>query len=397
MKNIFLTILLSLLHYSILTAQVEKIDEHIFFIDSLDDQNFKDLINSKLQNSQFILLGEQHGIKEVGEITGVLYDLAQPFGYNKLCIETDEIAAVTLSELSKFPIDSSINFNQKFPFSIPFYNNYDDVKLFKRVTDSGGDIWGIDQTFMTQFRLNFDYLIRTTSNDKFKNRIKELKVLAEKGYHKAIVEKNYMAPYIFSYDLRTHNELLNLAKKEEEKEVIKQLWNTKEIYGYNFSGRPYLNNSTRATLMKRNFMMYYNQALEKDTLPKVVFKLGANHVAKGLSKTNIYDVSNLISELAIMNNKSSLHIYAIGIDGEKSISNPFAPIPRTPFDNTETFPIEIQKQISNQEKKFLVLDLTKLRLDFNLYSDKLQDLMFKYDLMILIKNCNALESFTLKK
>jgi hypothetical protein len=140
-------------------------------------------------------------------------------------------------------------------------------------------------------------------------------------------------------------------------------------------------------------MSYYNKASKSESIPKVLFKLGANHVARGLNETNVYDISNMVSELAISNGKKSLHIYAIGITGKKSLGNPFSPVPMVSFDNIASFPEEIQMAIKDQNKKYFILDLTELRTNSRAYSKELQKLMFAYDVMILVKDAQPLNSF----
>ena len=160
-----------------------------------------------------------------------------------------------------------------------------------------------------------------------------------------------MAPFIFQYSEELHNKLIGLAKEDSEKEILYQLKRTKEIYMLNFAKESYLSNLKRAQLMKQNFLKYYNAAADSNKYPKVVFKLGSNHVSKGLNSTNVYDISNLVSELSVVNGMESTHIMVTGIDGESAIGNPFVPVPTKVFDNTEDFPEEVQRSIQVLDKK----------------------------------------------
>ena len=149
----------------------------------------------------------------------------------------------------------------------------------------------------------------------------------------------------------------------------------------------------RCCSCQANILKYYRAAAKSNKYPKVVFKLGANHVSKGLNSTNVYDISSLVSELSVMNGMESIHILVTGIDGESAVGNPFVPVPTKAFDNTEDFPEEVQRSIQELDKKYLVLDLTPLRMNANSYSSKLQDWMFKYDLVLLIKGASPTRSF----
>ena len=366
-------------------------------LDDLEGQQFRSFMEDRLQNSQFVFIGEQHGIKEAGVFTNVVYNLGQPFNYKTLCIETDAIAAAKLKSMAKTnnTLARAKQFDQEFKFSIPFYNNSDDFSLFKNVVGKRGDIWGIDQTLMTQFRYNFDHLIRTSSNRKLIAKLEPLKAKAVAAFKETIDNKDFDAPYIFKYDKATHDELMSLAKSGSEKEVIQQLWLTREIYTYNSEKQFYMNNNVRGQLMKSNFMRYYNAAKSKNETPKVIFKLGAFHAAKGLSMTGIYDIANLGHELATSNGMGSLHMIVMGISGQVAVGNPFTPNPVVPFNNVNQYPEEIQKIVPSIEKKYYVLDLVPMRISkySNSLSDAFKDFVFAYDVIVLVKDAEALAGF----
>lgn len=394
----YLALLFSLFFLFQIEGQSElRITENSFQINDLQDKRFKEFTTNKLNNTQFVFIGEQHGIAEVGIFTNALYNLSQPFNYKTLCIETDALAARKITDIAKSEnaVDTARKFYEEFPFSIPFYNNSNDYALFKNVVSKGGDIWGIDQTFMVQFRMNFDYLIKNSSNKAFKNKLQKLKEEAIKSYNNSIESKDFSANYIFKYDEQTHKELVSLSTTDEAREILYQFWKTKEIYAYyNISKEYFKNNNVRAQLMKRNFMRYYN-ANNKETLPKVIFKLGANHAARGLTRTHVFDIANLGSELAESNGLKSLNYMVMGISGEVAVGNPFAPNPTMPFDNVKQFPKEIKDVIPSISKKYYVLDLAPLRnyAYGKRYTEAFKKIIFAYDVIVLVKDAKANKTF----
>ncbi len=381
-----------------LSAQnTPNLADHVLNVSDLNDPELLKLVNSKLTNSQFVFVGEQHGIKEAAVVTNVFYNMGQAFGYNTLCIETDELAANQIRTLAATG-DFTSGFRklyEQYPFAIPFYNNEDDHFLFENVYQKNGAFWGIDQTFITQFRFNLDQLAELTSNRKFKKRLKALKVEADSAYAMAVETKDFNAPFLYQYNQKTHDELLNLSSSADEKEVIEQLWKTKVIYEHNSSKRYYQNNYVRGQLMKSNFMRYYRAAEKAGTSPKVVFKLGANHAAMGRTRTNIYDISSLGHELAISNDMRSVHVAVLGIKGEAATGNPFAPSPIMPFDNTNQLPDEVKELVANSSKKYFVMDLEPLR-DYGYgkrFSEAFKTILFGYDMLILVNDAEAVRSF----
>ncbi len=388
-------ILLLVLSTSLLKAQ-EALDltPYSIQVESLEDAAFKSFMDKRLDNTQFVFVGEQHGIKEVGQFTNAVYNYAQAFDYKTLCVETDGVMANHLKSWASAnnSLDLFSQANKDFTFSIPFYNNSDDIAMFKNVVSKKGAVWGIDQTFIGQFRFNFDYMIKTTSNKKLKAKLIPLKKKAEEAFQVALETKDFNAPYVYKYDKATHDDLMNTAKSDEEKEIIYQLWKTHEIYTYFNERKIYANNNVRGKLMKRNFMRYYRAAQKKTATPKVIFKLGANHAAKGLTRTSIYDISSLGSELAISNGMGSLHFIVMGISGQVAVGNPMSPEPIVSFDNAEQFPEEVQKAISSIDKKYYILDLVPLRASKyrRTLSDGFKDIVFSYDVIVLVKDAEAL-------
>ena len=363
--------------------------------ETLDDEILTSWLKPKIEASQFVLVGEQHGILAVGQVTEKLYQMASPHGYHTLCIETDALAACTISDCAKEKdaVAAAKKVNASFPHSIAFYNNAEDYELFSAVDEDGGALWGIDQSLMTQFRLNFDHLIRNTKDKAFKESLTVQYEKAVAAYEKAMSTKDFMAAYLFAYDEDTHEALIALASTEQEKQVLQWFWQSKEIYMYNFSRQGYLNNQTRGQLMKANFRQYYQAALEKESTPKVVFKLGANHAGRGLNTTRIYDIGNHVSELAESNGKRSLHLKVIGITGQAAAGNPFIPTPVVPFDNTEDLSQELQTLVKETEGKYLLIDLEALRGKAKQFSDELQNVIFRYDGLLLVRDAQAVSRF----
>lgn len=378
-----------------LKAQNNTLEQHIIKTESLNSSQVKELFSSKISKSQFVMIGEQHGLKETSRFTNLIYNLSKPFGYNTLCIETDAVAAKHIHTIAKNKnaVEAAKKLNQTFPFSIPFYNNSNDYDVFTNLSKNNGTLWGIDQPFMTQFRLTFNYLYKTAKSKALKKELDIARTEAIASYDKAIANKDFRAPYIFKYSDLTHNKLIKLSENKHQKNILKQLKKTKEIYMYNFTNQSYLNNLERSKLMKENFLDYYKSATISNDTPKVIFKLGANHSARGRNNTNVFDVSNLVSELAIMNQSTSTHILFKGVKGQQTNANPFSPNNESSYDNTSTLPKEIQEYIKSHNQKYYIVDVTQLRANANLYSKQLQDWVFKFDVVVLVNDTEATNVF----
>ncbi len=108
----------------------------------------------------------------------------------------------------------------------------------------------------------------------------------------------------------------NIIAELKESAAIYQLWS---------SGRNYENNARRARLLAKNFLANYKSAA--DPQPKVVFKMGMEHVALGTTTINTVDLGTLATSIARANGKTALRIAFFPTGGHNLA---FAPKPGNP-------------------------------------------------------------------
>ena len=137
-------------------------------------------------------------------------------------------------------------------------------------------------------------------------------------------------------------------------------------------------NQKRAMLMKANFYRYYDPLKNKNE--KIFFKMGSNHLAKGMNlDTNLYDIGNVVYELSQRNQTGFANIYFMvrftEEDG-KLADDLQAEIPQNP---------KVFSRLYNKEK-WVLLDLKSLRLkmryDNSLTADTYK-LIEKYDYVVI--------------
>lgn len=388
-RRLTFTVLVILLSTACLAQQDSLLKAHTIYANDFEETAITQYLNDRISSSQFILLGETHGIVEVGEITNSLYNMSQPFGFNTLVIETDPLAASMLTGFldTEDPLGQATAFENKYPWSIAFYNNREDYDLLTNVAKQGGKLWGIDQTLMAGFRMAFWTLVENSNNPALTELARKELERADSGYKEAVSSKNFMVAYIFQYSQEIHDSLIQAATEKWERDLLEDLWKTKEIYDYQFKGEYYWNNEIRGQLMKHNFMAYYKEAQITDTLPKAVFKLGYNHAGRGRTFTRIYDIGNLASELANANGMRSMNILAAGISGFQNRSNPVETDKDSiPIERSKYIPGEMLNLAEGSAKKYVVIKTEELRSQANKFSDQVQNFLFKFDLIVLIKD-----------
>lgn len=98
-------------------------------------------------------------------------------------------------------------------------------------------------------------------------------------------------------------EYIKYANKPAQN-IIEALKTSMHIYKISNSK---LSNELRSNYMKRNFSMYYNSVHSK-RLPKVLIKMGSMHLGWGKSWLGVYDLGNMVNELAMFHNTKSVSI-----------------------------------------------------------------------------------------
>ena len=149
-------------------------------------------------------------------------------------------------------------------------------------------IWGVDQ----EFQLAFPYCIDNVYKKQSPKIIKEYK-----GVYDSLMKVWWMP------DVKLLDSLKKVVLPAHLKVALEDIKISRMIYAKS-------DNALRAILMKRNFYNYYDNTKFKDE--KVFFKLGANHLAKGLNlTTHLYDLGNAAYELSQRNKTNFTNCYFI--------------------------------------------------------------------------------------
>ena len=89
-------------------------------------------------------------------------------------------------------------------------------------------------------------------------------------------------------------------------------------------GDNYASNVQRSELMRRHFLDWYHAAVARGELaPRVVFKFGGNHMIRGSSLTDTYELGTFIPEFAFANGARALNVMVLAGKGTTNEYRPF--------------------------------------------------------------------------
>jgi|GEM_PF-1254999 len=317
-----------------------------------------DTLQDLFATNQFVAWGEYHNSPLLSHLTAYALADAAKYGYKKWCVETSPFVASELMRISRTanPADTLIRlFKNGYPKigTFPFFSTADDAQMLLAANRFNYGIWGIDQEFQMTFSYCLSKVYRAQAA-KLQQRYKAVydSLQAQWWYPKTVLLDS----------------LIKGIPQKQYKTILNDVKVSKEIYRDQ-------DNEARAVLMKTNFYNYYDAAAKNE---KVFFKLGSNHLAKGMNlQTNLYDVGNAIYELAQRNKTGFANVYIMarytkdnGVLTDDLLS--------TDHENPAVF-----SKLYDKEKWVLVdLRLLRLKHDSTLPEDTYR-LIEKYDFVLV--------------
>lgn len=378
------------------SSLVQFILDHTHEIDVRENKlqgDGSEIIREALEGSQFVLIGEQHGIEEVGHFTHVLFEECQSLDYKYLALEVSPMMAEEMQRRVPEGLDAWKQFALQYPFGVAFYDNGQDYSMLKSGVDNA-IIWGLDQVFIAESRILMSRLVEVATSDQQKSMAEKYRQIGKDGAQSAMQSMQMTDLLLF----RMTDSLLSefrraFAGHEEAIEILYEIEKSRDIYQAYFDKNYYGNNKLRIDLMKEHFLSYYEEAQEKDaSVPKVVLKFGAYHMYRGFSPVQMLDLGNLTHELAIINGHHTVSFAFMGLKGASS--NPMTGVQE--FDNTTEMDPHLAEALDQKvlSESYYLVDFRPLRYrNLSKLKEDLVDRIYAFDFGVFVPEANPLQAF----
>lgn len=291
-----------------------------------------EFLTAAARQSRYVLLGEVHGLADTSELAEALFRELRPAGFETYVTEVGPWSARRLHQLAKGSANDRAfdEFYARYPFAVPFAFYREEAALLStvaRLSDSETPIWGIDQEFFLAPQMLLDELAEQAAGEA-RSALEALAAAEREAYREIVASRSPDVPSFMSRPLpeswpqvRAHFAPEKASRRSSQAlAIVEALEQSREIYGHFFAGRHYLNNHTRARLMKANLARYLERH-GRDT--RLLVKLGAVHVMRGLSFLRIADIGNCLAELAAYDGEASLHLLVVATSGTVNGYQPF--------------------------------------------------------------------------
>ena len=309
-------------------------------------------ILAEANKSNYVLVGEEHF---TNEIPFFLSRLTSEIKFDYFFSEIDPYSAkIPESKLKHLPPSELNKYVEKYGNTFSFFALNPEFQLLKKIIDSNTTVFGLDQITSVADRLFCEELQQQTKNKEAKGIYKMIADSSKKYFDNFLKDSSHSFAgtpfYMLTDDFeKKMTQLSSLQLSREETEIVQALKLTATIY----KGQLH---HLRIQLLKSELMKVYSEWNNKKNL----FKYGTNHVLKGESLLTIYDIGNLVNNIADSKFQNSLHIMLIGKSG--SAGSPFKGFPDQKVDENSNELIALKPFLNIVEgKDWYCFDMLPLR------------------------------------
>lgn len=339
-----------------------------------------DKILDQAKKSSNVIIGEEHF---TNEIPFFVSKLAEQIKFDNFFCEIDPFTAHIFEQKVKtLSTDALKKYVMDYGNTFSFYAFESEFDLLKQLIKGNTNIRGTDQILLVADRLICNELMQTTKNKRAKA-IYEVIRDQSKSHFAAFLKSQKSPFYLLTDDFEKNiNELSTLALSPGEKKIIAALKLTAKIYKSQ-------NHHLRIQLMKNQLMENYNDWVNKKNL----YKYGANHAAKGESLLEIFDIGNLVNNVADSQFTNSMHMIIVGKSGLQA--SPFQGFPAGKIDENTGHLKSLQPFLKlTQSKEWQCFDLVPIREAISSGKIKVTDVRLLriikgFDLLVVIPEVSA--------
>jgi hypothetical protein len=363
------------------------------------------VLQQATQGTQFLLLGEDHGISQIPEFAGGLFAMVAPQGFNTLNLEVGPEIGAQLQRMAAEPDGGTqlADFEKRYPFSIAFYDWQQELEFLlrsARVASGGLTIWGLDQELMGAGGFLLRQILAENPGPEAKSYLQQMLAENDRDYASAAKSGNPGDLFMMAVketDLARLKEVVDREGNARAQRLVRSMIESRDIYQKNMKHENYESNRRRAQLMKANFVNNFESAASSGKPPKIMLKFGAWHMYRGLNPMDSSELGNMLNEICEEHSWKMVNVLILGVKGEQLH---FAGIGRPP----QPVPLDL-KGDKDSDYRFLspffdampgddltLFDLRNFRAKFRTYGKldpEMERLVFGYDFLVLIPRPRA--------
>ena len=269
--------------------------------------------------TQFLLLGEDHFVSGIADFATALWQEAHGLGYRHAVLEADRWSVAELERriAAGEPLAPWLQ-AQGGGMAYPFYTLAPELRWVQAIVASqpapkSARLWGVDQVFLGSVPIVLAPVAERARQPQARRLAAEA-IAASRG-SMSWLSKDSQAP------LQALLQHLDAKREPDLHARVQALLDSRAIYQpfTGGAGEAWSANEAREQGMRRDFLRAYREAERLEGQPpKVLAKLGANHLYRGASTTWVQSFGNAMVELARSQERSSLSMLLLCAPGGQS-------------------------------------------------------------------------------
>jgi hypothetical protein len=353
-------------------------------------------LRAEVLKSQFVLLGEDHGTAQIPQFAAAVARELKPALY---ALEVDPYVATTLRQLATQPSQPTAYLKQ-YPGALCFSSLAEEFTLVRTLHAQQTRAVGLDQIFIINAAPFYQQLAEQAKGSAARAYLHQ-RATVYYAQEQANLRQGSQTFVLLQQTPAAIDSLLTITKKESPA-VQKMAQDYADSYRIYTTG----DHQARLNLMKRNLLqeLHPYQTATRVEVPKMLFKFGALHLARGSSPFmggEYYDLGNLVQNLADVQTQQSLHLLVLGKQGTRvaSLSGLLSTDQKADaydsaiYGSNSVFPVKLfMDQVSGPT--WAAFDLRPMRAAFvkgklQLPNRQLERIIMGYDYLVVIPETTA--------
>jgi hypothetical protein len=288
-----------------------------------------DQLLTRAGSAQFFLIGEEHGIAENPKLAAQLFATLVADGYEKLVIEiSPPMAAILESAVQNGGIEGLRTLYASPGGKPAFFGMREEAELLAAVRaalpEATEVFWGVDYEVLGDRALlrQLNEMERPASSDA---PLENLIAASDSAWSKYSETGSPQYVFSFSGDPALVTAVINAWPDANDRalRMLETLRSTLEINQLWMQGRGWESNARRAALIRSNFLTHWHDANRNGATPRILAKLGSNHLLRGRNMTGTFDLGALLPEIASADGGQTFSLMVLpGMDSLTAVMNP---------------------------------------------------------------------------
>jgi hypothetical protein len=369
----------------------------------LHDNNFSGpgalILTTAVQQSRFVLLGEDHITHEIPLIAAALCDTMHPDAY---AVEVGPYAARFVNGLLSNPdrIPLMAARNRAYPNNMAFLDMREENDLAAHCAASSHNphfaLWGLDQEFLGAAPTLLQSMAATNPGPLSRAAIALAQTKDRTAAALAASTGDYaklFLPASTDADIHALQSAIDADGTPTTRNLLHEFTLSRTIYRL-FPQSSSDSNLARSQLLKQHFLADYLPFKQHTPSPRILLKFGDNHTGRGFDTLHQLNIGDFIAELAAGEQAQSLHLLVLGARGMHY--NPAGygkPFGQQPFVMSEDPDFKwlalaasnlIPADPAAPGTQLTLFDLRQLRYRGIALPSQWEHIIYSYDLLVLI-------------